>query len=327
MPPVRSLAPPPGELAAFTPADWGLLLALALIWGSSFLLISVGLEDFTPAQIAFLRIALGTLALALVPASRRPVARGAWGRLALLGVLWMAIPFLLFPIAQQWIDSSLAGMLNGGVPLWAALVATLVVRRLPPRGVLLGLAAGFAGILLIGLPTLDTDGSTALGAGLVVLATVLYGISLNLAVPLQRTYGSLPVMLRAQAVAAVVTLPFAAAGVGQATPAWRSVAAVAALGVLGTGVALALMATLAGRVGAARGSIAIYLVPIVAILLGAMLLGEDVAPLALAGTGLVILGAWLTSRSQRTAVPTYPDEVKIVTSVTVDLASSPGSAC
>lgn len=309
------------ELDPFTPADWGLLIGLALIWGSSFVLIEIGLEHFTPSQIAFLRIGLGTAALSVVPASRRQVDRAAWPRLALLGLLWMGIPFLLFPVAQQWIDSSLAGMLNGGVPLWAALVATLVARRLPPRGVQLGLAAGFVGIVLIGLPTLDTDGSTALGAGLIVLATALYGVSLNLAVPLQRSYGSLPVMLRAQAAAALFTLPFAASGIGQATFAWDSALAVAALGVVGTGIALAMMTTLAGRVGAARGSIAIYLVPIVAIVLGWALRDEQIAPLALAGTALVILGAYVTSRSQRAAAPKQAEPA--LTTVDVAAQQSP----
>lgn len=309
------------ELDPFTPADWGLLIGLALIWGSSFVLIEIGLEHFTPSQIAFLRIGLGTAALSVVPASRRQVDRAAWPRLALLGLLWMGIPFLLFPVAQQWIDSSLAGMLNGGVPLWAALVATLVARRLPPRGVQLGLAAGFVGIVLIGLPTLDTDGSTALGAGLIVLATALYGVSLNLAVPLQRSYGSLPVMLRAQAAAALFTLPFAASGIGQATFAWDSALAVAALGVVGTGIALAMMTTLAGRVGAARGSIAIYLVPIVAIVLGWALRDEQIALLALAGTALVILGAYVTSRSQRAAAPKQAEPA--LTTVDVAAQQSP----
>lgn len=308
------------ELDPFTPADWGLLLGLALIWGSSFVLIEVGLDHFTPSQIAFLRIGLGTAALAVIPASRRRVDRVAWPRLTVLGLLWMGIPFLLFPIAQQWIDSSLAGMLNGGVPLWAALVATLVARRLPPRGVQLGLAAGFAGIVLVSLPTLETDDTTALGAGLVVLATIFYGVSLNLAVPLQRRYGSLPVMLRAQAAAAVMTLPFAVSGVPQASFAWDSALAVAALGVFGTGIALAMMTTLAGRVGAARGSIAIYLVPIVAIFLGWALRGERIATLALAGTALVIVGAWITSRSQREA--TIDKDTTPVT--TVDMAASKG---
>lgn len=302
-PPAPQLAPASRELDAFTPGDWGLLLGVALIWGSSFVFIELGLEHLTPAQIAFLRLALGTGALALVPASRRRVARGTWPKLVLLGMTWMGVPFLLFPIAQQSIDSSLAGMLNGGVPLWAALVATLVVRRLPPRGVLVGLAAGFTGIVLISLPTLDTEGSSTIGAMLVVLATVLYGISLNIAVPLQRASGSLPVILRAQAVAAVFTLPFAAVGLPQATFAWGSLAAVIALGVLGTGLALAMMTTLAGRVGAARGSIAIYLVPVVAIVLGTTLQGDHVALMALVGTAFVIAGAAITSRSQRRVVP------------------------
>ena len=291
------------ELDPFTISDWGLLGGLALIWGSSFVLIDIGLDNFTPAQVGFLRIALGTVALSLVPVARHGaggagVDRSAWPKIAWLGVLWMGIPFLLFPLAQQWIDSSLAGMLNGGVPLWAALVATILARRLPPRGVILGLVAGFAGITLISLPTLDTDGNIALGAGFIVLATVFYGISLNIAVPLQRTYGSLAVMLRAQFVAALFTLPFAAAGVGETTFGWSSILAVTVLGVVGTGIALAMITTLAGRVGAARGSIAIYLVPIVAIVLGAVFLGERVAPLALAGTALVIFGAYVTSRAQ-----------------------------
>ena len=296
------------ELDAFTAADWAILSSLALIWGSSFLFIAIGLEHFTPAQVAFIRISLGTGALALVPKARKAVPRADMPRVAVLGLMWIGIPFILFPVAQQWIDSSLAGMINGGVPLWAALVATLVARRLPPRGVLLGLAAGFAGIVLIGVPTLDVGGSTAAGAGLILLATVMYGISLNIAVPLQRAHGSLPVMLRAQGIAALFTLPFAAAGLGEATFGLGSVVAVAALGVLGTGIALALMATLAGRVGAARGSVAIYLVPIVAIVLGAVFRGEDIHPLSLVGTGMVILGAWVTSRAQQAAPAPAEDD-------------------
>ncbi len=286
------------ELDAFTFHDWSLLAGLALIWGSSFVLIEVGLRGFAPAQIAFLRALLGMATLALLPRARRPVARAAWPRLALLGLTWLGVPMLLFPIAQQWIDSSLAGMLNGGVPLWAALIATLLARRLPPPGVRIGLAAGFAGILLVGLPNLQTSGSSARGVLLIVVATVLYGLSLNLAVPLQRAHGSLPVMLRAHGVAAIFCLPFAAL-VPVGTVRADSALAILSLGVLSTGVALAMMTSLAGRVGAARASIAIYLVPVVAIALGAIFLGEHVHPLALGGTALVIVGAAIASRGQR----------------------------
>jgi drug/metabolite transporter (DMT)-like permease len=78
---------------------------------------------------------------------------------------------------------------------------------------------------------------------------------------------------------------------------------VVALGAVGTGLAFAAMTSLVGRVGGPRGSVSIYLVPVVAILLGVLVLGEHVAPLALAGTALVILGAWLTSRRESPAPP------------------------
>lgn len=303
--------PPDAELDPFQLVDWGMLAALALIWGSSFLFISIGLEHFTPAQVAFLRITLGALTLLTLPAARRGVDRADLPRIALLGLLWVGIPFMLFPLAQQWVDTSVAGMINGGMPLWAALVATIIARRLPPGQVGVGLLAGFAGILLISLPTLEVGGSTAQGAGLILLATILYGVSLNLAVPLQRRYGGQAVMLRAQATAAVFTLPFAAAGWRSATWGVESVLAISVLGVFGTGIALVVMATLAGRVGAARGSIAIYLVPIVAIVLGAVFRGETIHPAALLGTALVIGGAWITSRSQRPVVtPGTPEDAE-----------------
>ena len=96
-----------------------------------------------------------------------------------------------------------------------------------------------------------------LGIILVLLATLLYGLSVNIAVPLQQAHGALPVVLRAQLVAAVATLPFALLGADDSAFAWSGVGAVFVLGVFGTGVALVVMASLVGRVGASRGGIAI----------------------------------------------------------------------
>ncbi len=133
---------------------------------------------------------------------------------------------------------------------------------------------------------------------LVLLAVTLYGFAFNLAVPLQQRYGSMPVLLRAQLVAAAVVAPFAATGVPTSTWSWTSVLAMVALGVVGTGLAFPAMTTLVGRVGGPRGSVAIYLVPVIAIVLGVLVRGEDVAPIALVGTAMVILGAWITSRRE-----------------------------
>ena len=284
---------------AFGVREWGLLASIALIWGSSFLFIDVGLESLRPGVIAVARVALGVAALSLVPAARRPIGRDDRVRVAFLGVIWAGLPLILFPVAQQWIDSSVAGMLNGAVPLAGAAWAVVLLRRPLPRVHAVGLLIGFAGVLAISWPQLQGSRATTLGAGLVVLAVVLYGLAVNLAVPLQQRYGALPVLLRAQLAALVLLLPFGLWGLGDSSFAWPSVLAMVPLGVLGTGAAFVLMTTLVGRVGGPRGAVATYFIPVVAIALGVLFLGERVAPSALAGTALVVAGAWLTSRRER----------------------------
>jgi drug/metabolite transporter (DMT)-like permease len=283
------------ETTHFATAEWLMLAGVALTWGASFLFIDVGLEHFAPTVVAFGRIAFGALALAAIPAARRPVPRTEWPLIAAMGVTWMAIPFICFAVAQQWIDSSLAAMINAATPLFVAVVAAGAVRQLPSRYQAIGLVVGFAGVLAISLPSVGS-GSNALGVGLVLVAAILYGFAFNIAAPLQRRHGALPVILRAQLVAVVLVLPFAVWGATDSTFGWDSLLAVVALGSLGTGLAFYWFTTLIGRVGSTRGSVAIYLVPVVAIVLGAALLDESVHPAAVLGTALVIAGAYVTSR-------------------------------
>lgn len=292
------------NLEAFGAVEWGLLAAIALVWGSSFLLMDVGLLALEPAVVTLARIGFGALALALVPRARRTrIAREDLPRVALLGIVWMAIPLTLFPIAQQWIDSSVAGMINAGMPLTTAAWAALFLRRLPGIRQIGGLVVGFAGIVAVTLPEVPVGAGigtaeSAFGAGLVVLAVVLYGIAANIAVPLQQRYGALPVLLRAQLFALIPTLPLGVLALPDSTFAWGPVVAMIPLGMLGTGVAFVLMTTLVGRVGGPRGTVAIYFVPLVAIALGASLLQERIHPLALVGTVLVLIGAWIASRRE-----------------------------
>jgi drug/metabolite transporter (DMT)-like permease len=291
------------SLDAFGSREWGLLAAVALIWGSSFLLIDLGLESFTPGVVALFRVGLGALALVVVPRARTPVEPQDLPRIALLGVTWMGVPLILFPVAQQWIDSSVAGMLNAGLPLTSAVWAAALLRRWPDRRQIVGLLLGFAGIVLISLPELPTEAiasqgsaATLLGVGLVLIAVVLYGLSANLAVPLQQRYGALPVLLRAQLAAMVIVVPFGLATASGSTWSWTAFAAMVPLGTLGTGLAFVLMTTLIGRVGGPRGTIATYFTPIVAIALGVGFLDEVLHPLAAVGSVLVIGGAWIASR-------------------------------
>lgn len=284
---------------AFTPADWGIFIALALIWGSSFLFIAIGLDAFHPGVVTLLRVALGASFLALIPKTRSVrIDRADMGRIAALAALWVAVPFTLFPIAQQWIDSAVAGMLNGATPLFTALVAAFLFRSVPGPLQVVGLVVGLAGTIAIGLPSAGSGTTAAVGVVFVVLATVCYAVSLNMVPPLQRKYGSLPLMARVQWMAVPMVVPFGLVGWGDSSFAWPSLLAVAAIGVLGTGLAFVLMGTLAGSVGATRSSFLTYLIPVVALVLGVAFRGERVSVLSVAGAGLVIVGAVLASRRE-----------------------------
>lgn len=285
--------------AGFGSADWALLVTVAAMWGSSFLLIDIGVDHFAPELVALLRVAFGAATLAVVRAARCRVPRGAWPAIASLGVVWMAAPFVLFAVAQQSIDSSLAGMLNGAAPLFTAIVAGLVARQLPTQRRAAGLAIGLAGVVAISWPAAQDAEATAAGAGLVLLATVLYGVAFNVAAPLQRQHGALPVVWRAQLVALALLAPFGLAAVPASSFAWSSLLAVAVLGSLGTAVAFVAFSTLAGRVGSTRASVAVYFVPAVAIALGALFRAEAIAAISLVGTVLVTAGAYLASRADK----------------------------
>ncbi len=239
---------------AFGPVEWALLVSVALIWGSSFLWIEVGLEGLRPGVIAASRLLLGAAALLCFPQARKPVHRSDLGRIALMGILWMGIPLVLFPMAQQWIDSSVAGMINGAVPLTTAAWATLLLGRLPGPSQRLGLLVGFVGVVIIALPQLVASKATALGVGMIAFSVILYGLAANLAVPLQQRYGSLPVLLRAQLISLVVVVPFGMADLAGSQWNTNSLLAMIPLGVLGTGLAFVMMIALVGRVGSTRGS-------------------------------------------------------------------------
>jgi drug/metabolite transporter (DMT)-like permease len=281
------------------PADWLRLALPGVIWGSSFYFIAEGLDSFEPALITPLRVLFGLLTLLAFPASRAPIEPADRWRIALLGVVWLAVPLTLFPFAEERVSSSVTGMLNGATPLFVATVATMIARRPPPGRQLVGLLVGFAGVVVIALPSLDSGSSSALGVGMIFAALACYGVSLNMARPLLLRYGSLPVLCRAQAVALVLTAPFGIAAVPRSSFAWTSALAVLALGVLGTGAAYVLAAANVGRLGSTRASVSTYLIPVVALALGVVIRDEEVAALAIIGSLVALSGAYLTNRSPR----------------------------
>ena len=280
--------------------SWVLLVVPGIIWGASFLFIAEGLEALAPNGVTFVRLLIGFLSLSLVPAARRPLAHGdGWGTAA-LGVIWLAFPLSLFPFAEQHVSSALTGMLNGATPIFTAIVAGLLTRRWPSRPVVSGLVIGVVGCVLMALPGLDGGSSTS-GIVMIVVALASYGVALNLARPLQQRSGALPVVWRALGVAALLTAPLGLPAVlaAQWTP--RALLSMLSLGALGTCVANVLMTMAAGRVGATRASATLFLIPVVALVLGVVIRGERVAPLSIAGAAVCMAGAWMIRRGPSTA--------------------------
>ncbi len=282
----------------FEALDWMLFSAVGLIWGSSFLLIKVALETFHPGLITLGRVGMGAAALMAFPAARRPVAREDWGRLTLLSIVWVGIPFTLFPLAEEHINSAVTGLLNGGTPLFAGLFGAIFFARVPRGSQRLGIAVGFAGIVLVSVGSSAEGGTAFVGVLMVVFATICYGFATNVIGPLQQKYGSIPVMARVLALGTLWVTPFGILGLTRSEFAWKPFGSVVVLGVLGTGLAFVFMGSLVGRVGGPRGSFVTYLIPVVSLILGAAFLDEKVASIALAGVVLVIGGAVLASRRE-----------------------------
>ena len=284
------------NLGDFSPVDWALTLSVALIWGSSFLWIAIGLEGLHPGALALLRVLLGALALAAYAPARRHVDLAEWRALGVVGVCGNAAPAIFFAFAEQRVETSVAGMLNAVSPLMVLALAVALTRRAPVRRQLVGLLIGFAGAIMMAIPNVTGADAEPLGVFFVLLAITGYALSNTVIPPLQQAFGGPAVILRAQIIASIVLLPYGLYGLGDSH--WRtdSVVALLILGIVGTGAARAMFATLTGRVGAPRASIMGYLVPVVAIVVGVVVRSESIHPMELAGTAIVLIGAGIISR-------------------------------
>lgn len=300
MRPVSTVAPAPAHVAdgRFGASEWALFLTVASIWGASFLLIDIGLDALEPGVITLVRVGFGAVVLVLLPSRPAMFRPGDRARLIALSFIWVAVPFTLFPLAEQHINSATTGLLNGGTPIFTAIVATIWYRHRPTPALMAGLVVGFTGVALISIPSIGDGSSEALGVAMVIAATCCYGIAANLAAPLIRRHGSLPVMRRMLILATVWTAPFGLVGLRDSSAEPGPVVAVLVLGIVGTGIAYLVMATLVGRVGAPRASFITYLIPVVSLVLGVVFRDDHVPALALVGIGFVIGGALLAGRSR-----------------------------
>lgn len=303
----QAKAPPAPALEhPFGGVDWALFAGISVIWGSSFLLIAMGLEGLTPGMVTFLRVSAGAATLWLLRLARRrrspeasvvgPVQRADWPMIALLSFVWVALPFTLFPLAQQHINSAVTGLLNGATPVFVGVISVFLHRRLPSGQQMVGIAVGLVGLIMLSLPSIRDGQSQAAGVLMVLVATVCYGFAINLAAPLQLRYGGITLMSWVLGLASLWLVPVGLRDLGSND--WRPgvLVPVAVLGIVGTGLAYWIMSTLVGRVGSIRASLITYLIPVVSLILGVAIRNDEVAPLALAGAALITVGALLASR-------------------------------
>jgi drug/metabolite transporter (DMT)-like permease len=285
---------------AFEARDWAQLSFAGFVWGASFIFIAAGVDHFAPGVVTFARMAIGFVTLALFRRARAVrIERADWPRVVVVGVTWLAFPMTLFPIAQQHISSGLAGMLNGSIPVFAAVVASIALRRAPGRAQLAGLAVGGIGIVLLGIPAIGDGGSSSIGVLTVLVACVSYGIAVNANVPLAQKYGAVPTFWRCQMVACVLTFPFGVWGLHSSTWNLSSAGALLLLGTLGTALAFIAMSALSARVGSTRAASLTYLEAVIALGLGVIVRHERIRLLEVIGCAVLLVGAWLVSRADR----------------------------
>ena len=279
------------------------LALLALIWGSSFLWIKLADRGFAPVEVTFGRLALGAIVLLpIVLLRREPLPRSGrlWAKIAVAALFANALPYFLFALAERTVDSSTAGILNATTPLWTMLLAIAVRHQQVFRArQAAGLLVGFGGATLIFSPWHATSSLVSAGGLECLAASVSYAVSYIYMDRYLARRGINPIALAAcQLLAAAIWLAVTLAVTGVRVPHAGAVelTGLVILGVIGTGVAYVLNYQIIASEGAAIASTVTYLLPVVAIVLGVLILGERITVAAVAGTALVLLGVALTRR-------------------------------
>ncbi|KAF5998581.1 DMT family transporter [Streptomyces sp. RLB3-17] len=290
-----------------TALDWRIRFgALSLIWGFSFLLIKVGTEGYAPFQVTFGRLLFGTAVLAAAMAVKRErLPRGArtWGHLTVAAFLLNALPFSLFAYSELTIPSTLAGICNATSPLWGmALSLVALSEDRPTRRRVAGLGIGFLGVLTVLGVWQGFHGLDATGTLMALLASLSYPIGwIYVRRTLAGTGQSHLSMTGAQ-------LLLATAQLALVTPLFTTLPshfpvvpllAIAALGALGTGLAMLVQYGIVAEVGPTTAQMVTYFIPVIATAAGVAILGESLSWSTPVGAVIVLAGAALTQARPR----------------------------
>ncbi len=282
-----------------SPRTWSLLIALSVLWGGSFFFVGVAVAEVPPLSLVTLRVAIAAGILwAALPLFGVAAPRGAraWGAIAAMALLNNAIPFSLIVWAQQTLPSGLAAILNATTPLWTVLVAhALTQEEKATRAKLAGAGLGFAGVAAMMGPDIVAG---AVAAGWATAAVLAATLSYAFAGVFGRRFRALGVAPMQAAVgqvtaSAAMMLPLALLVDQPWTlplPSAAAAGAVLGLAALSTALAYVLYFRILALAGAVNLLLVTFLIPVSAILLGTLVLGEALAPRHLAGMLLIGLG-------------------------------------
>ncbi|MDT8998764.1 DMT family transporter [Paucibacter sp. APW11] len=278
------------------PRDIQELLLLAAIWGASFLFMRLGAHQFGPLPMAAMRVSGACLLLLPLLAQRGRLGelRSAWRPLLVVGVLNSALPFALYAYAALSITAGLSSILNATTPLWGALVAWAWLSQALTRWRLLGLAVGFGGVVFLAW---DQASFKPGGSGWAILACLLatfcYGIAANASKRWLSHISPLSVATGSQLGAALLLAGPAFVYWPSETPGLQAWISVALLALLCSGIAYILYFRLMQRIGPANTVAVTFLIPVFAVLWGALFLAEAFTLHMAAGCAIVLLGTAL----------------------------------
>jgi drug/metabolite transporter (DMT)-like permease len=292
---------------------WTGFFLVSTIWGSTWLAIKVGLDSMPPFLAAGLRFSVASLILlALVTIRRVPVpmtteARKLYGT---LGVLSFSLPFALVYWGQQFIPSGLSSILFAAYPLWVALFSHLFLpsERLDVYTIA-GVIVGFAGLVVIFSGDLHwSDPHAAFGMAAVLLSTMVQAYALIAVKKYGQAVSPYAMNLMGMAVGAVLLLIASFVAESDASVQWNAAAlgSIAYLAVFGSVIAFGTYYWLLKRTRAVYLSLTTFLNPIVAVLLGAVILGEALATSVFAGAAMVFAGILVANGRHLRARTTEP---------------------
>ncbi len=279
-----------------------LLLVLALIWGSSFMFIEIAIDDLSPAATMTGRLLFASAALGAVLVAKRGFRQAVrclrdfgWAGVV-LGVISTALPFWLIAWGQTRIDSGIAAIGNASMPIFVALLAMRFARHERVTGVrAFGLVLGIIGVgVLVGVNP-EGGWAGAIGTLAVILASISYAAGSLFSQHKLGDSSGLLVSTASVLWGTLVILPFGIAQGPSDMPGWGAIASVAALGLLGTALGLMMYLRLLADYGSARGSLVVYLLPVVALFYGAVFLDEPLRVTALVGLALILAGVAIAS--------------------------------